>query len=98
MAGMDAKCRRLRRQPGAPSSDNNTGKCRENSPRDLKRQTDRESGRVLPKKINDAEMLRGNNICFSKRYPRPPGPVMMVMWCVGVWLYAGCCQRSGTAL
>lgn len=29
---------------------------------------------------------------------RPLGPVMMVMWCVGDWLCAGCCHRAGTAL
>lgn len=73
---MDARCRRLRFQPGAPSSDNNTGKYRENSPRGLwRRQTERESGRVIPKKISDAERLRGNDIFFPQKYPlRLPGP------------------------
>lgn len=37
-------------------------------------------------------------IFVSWKCRRPPGPVMMVMWCVGDWLYAGCCHRAGTAL
>lgn len=76
MAGMDARCRRLRAQPSASSSDNNTGKYREKLTSWSEEETDSGSlGGLSPLKISDAEDFREKRCLFSQKYPRrPPRP------------------------
>lgn len=74
MAGMDARCRRLRGQPGASSSENNTGKYREHSPRVSEEETDRLRARYPPKRAAMRTMLKVT-VLEPQKYPRrPPGP------------------------
>lgn len=77
--GSDARCRRSAARPCAHSSDNNTGKHGENSPRGLRR---RRSGRVLSLwNISDVELVRGETIFESPEYPRRPSPAGWWRWC-----------------
>ncbi|KAK9518043.1 hypothetical protein VZT92_023371 [Zoarces viviparus] len=83
---MDARCRGLREQPGAPSSDNNTGKYRENSPSTSEEETDGPGvwdGYPPKKEQRCGEFEEKRCLILKNIRGVLPGRMMVVMWCGG---------------